>query len=101
MAALTLLALLFELMIGYPDRLVGAIGHPVTGMGALIGALDRGLNRDTALPTAAMRIRTATVPAIRRAAGGAVSRLRPRSSAPIKAPIQVTGWPIARTKGSG
>jgi adenosylcobinamide-phosphate synthase len=49
MAALTLLALLLELMIGYPDRLVRAIGHPVTWMGALIGALDRGLNRDTAL----------------------------------------------------
>src|SRR5580704_7909862 len=52
MAALTLPALLLELMIGYPDRLVRAIGHPVTWMGALIGALDRGLNRDTASPTA-------------------------------------------------
>ena len=48
-AALTLLALLLELMIGYPDRLhARMIGHPVTWMGALIGALDRGLNRDTA-----------------------------------------------------
>jgi adenosylcobinamide-phosphate synthase len=52
MAALTFLALLLELMIGYPDRLVRAIGHPVTWMGALIGALDRGLNRDTASPAA-------------------------------------------------
>jgi adenosylcobinamide-phosphate synthase len=52
MVALTLLALLLELMIGYPDRLVRAIGHPVTWMGALIGALDRGLNRDTAPPAA-------------------------------------------------
>jgi adenosylcobinamide-phosphate synthase len=57
MAAFTFLALLLELMFGYPDRLVGAIGHPVTWMGALIGALDRGLNRDT------------TSPAARRAAG--------------------------------
>jgi adenosylcobinamide-phosphate synthase len=48
--ALTLLALLLELMLGYPDRLVRAIGHPVTWMGALIGALDRGLNRAAATP---------------------------------------------------
>jgi adenosylcobinamide-phosphate synthase len=52
-AALTLLALLFELMIGYPDRLTAMIGHPVTWIGALIGALDRRLNRDAA--TAATR----------------------------------------------
>jgi adenosylcobinamide-phosphate synthase len=51
--ALTLLALLLELMIGYPDRLTAVIGHPVTWIGALIGALDRGLNRDAA--TAATR----------------------------------------------
>ena len=44
--ALTLLALLIELAVGYPDRLVRAIGHPVTWMGALIDALDRGLNRE-------------------------------------------------------
>jgi adenosylcobinamide-phosphate synthase len=48
--ALTLLALLIELMLGYPDRLVRAIGHPVTWMGHLIGALDRGLNRESAKP---------------------------------------------------
>jgi adenosylcobinamide-phosphate synthase len=61
MAALTLLALLFELMIGYPDRLVRAIGHPVTWMGALIGALDRGLNRDSAPPAARRLVGTVTV----------------------------------------
>jgi adenosylcobinamide-phosphate synthase len=61
MAALTLLALLFELMIGYPDRWVRAIGHPVTWMGALIGALDRGLNRDTASPAARRLAGTVTV----------------------------------------
>jgi adenosylcobinamide-phosphate synthase len=61
MAALTLLALLFELMIGYPDRLVRAIGHPVTWMGALIGALDRGLNRDSAPPAARRLAGTVTV----------------------------------------
>ena len=51
-APLTLLALLLELMVGYPDRLTRLIGHPVTWMGALIGALDRRLNRDTATPRA-------------------------------------------------
>jgi adenosylcobinamide-phosphate synthase len=44
-ALLTLLALLFEAMLGYPERISRAIGHPVMWMGALIGALDRGLNR--------------------------------------------------------
>ena len=57
--ALTLLALLIELMVGYPDRLMAMIGHPVTWMGALIGALDRALNRDTA--TAAVRRMAGTV----------------------------------------
>jgi adenosylcobinamide-phosphate synthase len=48
--ALTLLAMLIELAVGYPDRLVRAIGHPVTWMGHLIGALDCGFNRETAKP---------------------------------------------------
>ena len=47
-APLTLLALLIELMIGYPDRLLRSIGHPVTWMGDLIAWLDRTLNRDGA-----------------------------------------------------
>src|SRR5260221_9579176 len=51
-APLTLLALLFEITIGYPDRLARMVGHPVTWMGALIGALDRRLNHDTATPAA-------------------------------------------------
>jgi len=59
--ALTLLALLFELMIGYPDRLMAVVGHPVTWMGALIGALDRGLNRDTATAAARRMAGTITV----------------------------------------
>jgi len=44
---LALLALLIEVVVGYPDRLVRAIGHPVTWIGALIAALDRMLNRET------------------------------------------------------
>jgi adenosylcobinamide-phosphate synthase len=49
---LTLVALLLEIMIGYPDRLVRSVGHPVTWMGRLIGALDGALNRDAATPSA-------------------------------------------------
>jgi adenosylcobinamide-phosphate synthase len=60
-AAFTLVALLIELNIGYPDRLLGAIGHPVTWMGALIGALDRGLNRDEATLAARRMAGTITV----------------------------------------
>src|ERR1700733_5403254 len=44
--ALALIAMLIELAFGYPERLLRAIGHPVTWMGSLIGALDRTLNRD-------------------------------------------------------
>jgi adenosylcobinamide-phosphate synthase len=58
---LTLLALLFEIMAGYPDLLLRTIGHPVTWMGALIGALDRGLNRDWATPSARRMAGTITV----------------------------------------
>ncbi len=53
------LALLIEAIVGYPDRLVQAVGHPVTWMGRLIGVLDRTLNHES--------MRTAT----RRAAGAA------------------------------
>jgi adenosylcobinamide-phosphate synthase len=47
---LTLCALLMEAMVGYPDRLVRSIGHPVTWIGRLIGALERHCNSDTAEP---------------------------------------------------
>jgi adenosylcobinamide-phosphate synthase len=46
-AALTFLALLIELLIGYPAGLFRAIGHPVTWMGRLISLLDVGLNRES------------------------------------------------------
>jgi adenosylcobinamide-phosphate synthase len=49
---LTFLALLIEALVGYPDRLVGAIGHPVTWIGALIARLDAGLNHTGASPRA-------------------------------------------------
>jgi adenosylcobinamide-phosphate synthase len=43
---LAFLALLIEAIVGYPDWLVQAIGHPVTWMGRLIGMLDNILNRE-------------------------------------------------------
>jgi adenosylcobinamide-phosphate synthase len=49
-AALAFLAMLIELCLGYPERLTAAIGHPVTWIGGLIGALDRALNRDSTDP---------------------------------------------------
>ncbi len=45
--ALALLAMLIELSLGYPQCPLRVIGHPVTWIGRLIEALDRGLNRDT------------------------------------------------------
>lgn len=54
-APLALLALLFELMVGYPAALARSIGHPVTWMGQLIAWLDRRLNRDNASPEARRR----------------------------------------------
>ena len=42
--------MLIELGIGYPQRLVSVVGHPVTWIGALIGWLDRLLNRGAAIP---------------------------------------------------
>jgi adenosylcobinamide-phosphate synthase len=42
--------MLIELAIGYPERALGTIGHPVTWMGGVIGALDRWLNWNAAAP---------------------------------------------------
>ena len=43
--ALALLAMLIELCVGYPQGLLRTIGHPVSWIGRLIGALDDLLNR--------------------------------------------------------
>jgi adenosylcobinamide-phosphate synthase len=50
--ALALIAMLFELCFGYPERLQNAIGHPVTWIGRLIALLESRLNRDAAGPQA-------------------------------------------------
>jgi adenosylcobinamide-phosphate synthase len=57
---LAFLALLIELMLGYPDWLVRSIGHPVTWMGRLIEALDHKLNHEKDSP-------------VRRRAAGAIA----------------------------
>jgi len=49
-------ALLLEAAAGYPDALFRAIRHPVVWAGALIGWLDRTLNRD-GLPSAERKLR--------------------------------------------
>ncbi|GJD42800.1 Cobalamin biosynthesis protein CobD [Methylobacterium cerastii] len=46
--AILALALAIEAAFGYPDALYRALGHPVTWIGRLIAALDRGLNRGAA-----------------------------------------------------
>jgi adenosylcobinamide-phosphate synthase len=43
---LAFLALLIEAIVGYPDWLVQAIGHPVTWIGRAIGMLDDTLNHE-------------------------------------------------------
>jgi len=42
--AITLLALLIEATLGYPGRVLRAIGHPVMWLGWMIDGLDRALN---------------------------------------------------------
>lgn len=44
-----LAALVAEAALGYPAALFAAIGHPVSWIGGLIGALENGWNRGTAL----------------------------------------------------
>jgi adenosylcobinamide-phosphate synthase len=70
-AALALFAMLIELCIGYPERLVRGIGHPVTWIGALIGGLDRLFNRD--MTPALRRLAGALAVAIALGVVGAIS----------------------------
>jgi adenosylcobinamide-phosphate synthase len=44
--AITLLALLIEATLGYPQAVLRAIGHPVVWLGRMIGSLDNTLNRE-------------------------------------------------------
>ncbi|MES2969910.1 MAG: adenosylcobinamide-phosphate synthase CbiB [Pseudomonadota bacterium] len=44
-AAMMLVAMAIDAVLGWPNRLYARIGHPVTWIGALIGALDQRWNR--------------------------------------------------------
>ncbi|MBO1080592.1 adenosylcobinamide-phosphate synthase CbiB [Roseomonas haemaphysalidis] len=52
MLLITTGALLLEALAGYPPWLFRLVRHPVVWIGALIGRLDRTLNREAALPAA-------------------------------------------------
>ena len=58
---LTIVAVLIELIAGYPDWLLRSIGHPVTWMGRLIAALERRWNRETMAPALRRRFGTVAV----------------------------------------
>ena len=53
--------MLVELGVGYPPRLLRAIGHPVTWIGHLIGMLEADLNRDTSTPQTRRRAGVAAI----------------------------------------
>jgi adenosylcobinamide-phosphate synthase len=73
---LALLALLIELMVGYPDRLARAIGHPVTWIGRLIGVLDNAWNRATAGDGTRRLMGVVTILLVLALAGGAAFGLQ-------------------------
>jgi adenosylcobinamide-phosphate synthase len=75
---LAFLALLIEALVGYPDRLVGAIGHPVTWMGRLIDWLDASLNHE-GTSDASRNVAGAVALAILVAASTAVAYVAERS----------------------
>jgi adenosylcobinamide-phosphate synthase len=77
-ASLTLAALAAEAAVGYPDRLHRRVPHPVVGLGALIDAGERWLNRSDRSPRARRLSGIATVAAtagVAALAGLAASRL--------------------------
>lgn len=77
-ARLALAALAAEAMVGYPDRLHRRLPHPVVGLGAMIDAGERLLNRPERSPRARRISGVATVAATAGAAalvGLAASRL--------------------------
>ena len=71
-------ALLLEGAIGYPSPLFRAIGHPVSWIGALLAALDRGWN-DPSLPASRRRRRGEAALAAALAASGVAAVLAARA----------------------
>lgn len=67
--AIALIALFLDVIFGWPDRWYRRIGHPVTWLGRLIGALEQQLNRGQArrlkgIATTLIAIAAAALPAI-------------------------------------
>ncbi|MFC2969104.1 adenosylcobinamide-phosphate synthase CbiB [Acidimangrovimonas pyrenivorans] len=85
-----LIALTIDACFGWPDRLFARIGHPVTWLGRVIGALERRLNRPGS--AAALRLAAGTLAAlatIALAAGAAMAL----------AALCPAGWPGAALAG--
>ncbi|MGL9618722.1 adenosylcobinamide-phosphate synthase CbiB [Bradyrhizobium sp. U531] len=82
-AGAMMVAMAVDALVGWPSWLFARIGHPVTWLGRLIGAIDAGWNRD------------ADPPALRRAAGIAGALLVIAFTSMIGWVIQLllpTGW---------
>lgn len=70
-ALVMLLALAIDALVGWPDRLYRAIGHPVTWLGALIDRLDKRLNREEDSPAKRRKLGEASACLAIAAAAGA------------------------------
>ena len=70
-ALIMLLALAIDALVGWPDRLYRAIGHPVTWLGALIDRLDKRLNREEDSPAKRRKLGEASACLAIAAAAGA------------------------------
>ena len=70
-ALVMLLALAIDALIGWPDKLYRAIGHPVTWLGALIDRLDKRLNREDDSPAKRRKLGEASACLAIAAAAGA------------------------------
>ena len=81
-AGAMMVAMVVDALLGWPTRLFARIGHPVTWLGWLIGALDSRWNRET------------DIPSIRRAAGVVAALLVIALAAGI-------GWLVQRMIPSG
>ena len=103
-AELALLAAAIEAAVGWPAPLYAAIGHPVTWVGALIGSLDRRLNRDgdgfarrRTLGIVALAIVLTVVGAVAVGVTVAVERLLPGTAAVIVVAVVAASLPAQRS----
>ncbi len=69
-------ALVLEVVAGYPEAWVRAIGHPVIWIGGLITRLDRSWNRDTSRPGVRRRRGVAAVLVLLIASAGSAAALQ-------------------------